>query len=271
MLLSISHATHYRFSHPARYTIQQVHLTPRSDGSQQVRHWVLDAPGELTQQVDAFGNIQHTLVRMDVHEEISIVVKGEVNSIDTAGVLDVNPADGRLPREIYLRPTALTEPDETVADFVAPLREAFASDALDGLHRLSRAVAEAVSYRKGMTDVESPASHALKAGVGVCQDQAHVFIAAARLLGVPTRYVSGYVHVAGGEGDESASHAWAESWVDGLGWVAFDITNQICPADAHVRLAVGPDYLACAPIRGIRRGGGIEDMKIQVSVAALQQ
>lgn len=271
MILSISHTTQYRFSHPARYTIQQLRLTPRSDASQRVLHWTIDAPGDMTQQVDAYGNIQHTLVRDDVHEEISIAVAGEVDSADTAGVVEHHPAEIRLPRAVYLRPTPLTEPDEAVADFAAPLRAAFAAEPLDGLHRLSRAVAEAVDYRKGMTDVESPASHALKAGVGVCQDQAHVFIAAARFLGVPTRYVSGYVHVIGGEADETASHAWAESWVDDLGWVAFDVTNEICPADAHVRLAVGPDYLACAPVRGIRRGGGIEDMRIQVSVAARDQ
>ncbi len=132
-------------------------------------------------------------------------------------------------------------------------------------------MAKAVDYQKGTTDVASTAAEALQAGQGVCQDQAHVFTAAARHLGVATRYVSGYVHVAGEAADETASHAWAESWVDGVGWIAFDITNEICPADAHVRLAVGPDYTYCAPVRGMRRGGGDEHMDVQVSVAAVQQ
>lgn len=271
MLLSILHATHYRFSHPARYTIQHLHLTPRSDSTQQVRHWSIDASGRMSQQEDGFGNILHTLVRDGVHQEITINVEGLVKSEDTAGVVAHHPSEDRLPREIYLRPTRLTGPVGPVRDFAAPLAPAFAADPLDGLHRLARAVAGAVTYQKGMTDVESTAAQVLEAATGVCQDQAHVFTATARLLGIPTRYVSGYVHVAGADADETASHAWAESWVEGVGWVAFDITNEICAADAHVRLAAGPDYTYCAPVRGMRRGGGVENMDVQVSVAAVQQ
>jgi transglutaminase-like putative cysteine protease len=271
MLLAIRHATHYRFSHPARYAIQHLHLTPRSDSKQQVRHWSINAPGPMSQQVDGFGNIQHTLVRDEVHQETTITVEGLVDSQDTAGVVAPHPSEDRLPREIYLRPTPLTAPVGPVRDFAAPLAPAFAADTLDGLHQLSHAVAGAVGYRKGITDVESTAAQCLEAASGVCQDQAHVFTATARLLGIPTRYVSGYVHVAGEDADETASHAWAESWIEDVGWIAFDITNEICPADAHVRLAVGPDYTFCAPIRGMRRGGGEENMDVQVSVAAVQQ
>ncbi|MDH3242064.1 MAG: transglutaminase family protein [Alphaproteobacteria bacterium] len=271
MLLSILHATHYRYSHPAHYSIQCLHLTPRSDSTQQVRDWSVAAPGQMTQQIDGFGNIQHILVRDDVHEEITVRVEGLVESLDTAGVVPHHPLEDRLPREIYLRPTLLTGPGQAVQDFAQPLAPAFAADPLDGLHRMSSAVARACKYRSGTTDVESAAAEVLEAGTGVCQDQAHVFAAAARWLGVPTRYVSGYVHVAGEPADDTASHAWVESWVDGVGWVAFDITNEICPADAHVRVAVGPDYTFCAPVRGIRRGGGMEAMGVQVSVAAIEQ
>ena len=271
MLLSIRHATHYRFSHPAHYTVEYLRLTPRSDSSQQVHRWSITAPGRTTQQIDGFGNIMHILVRDEIHEENSIVVEGEVDSNDTVGVVAHHPAEDSLPREIYLRPTLLTKPEGPLRDLTAPLSAAFAADPLDALHRLSGAVAQAVAYRKGMTDVETTAAEALAAGAGVCQDQAHVFAAAARLLGAPTRYVSGYVHVVGEDADETASHAWAESWVDDLGWVAFDVTNEVCANDAHVRLAVGTDYLSCAPMRGIRRGGGEEAMEVQVTVAASQQ
>lgn len=271
MLLSIRHSTHYRFSHSAHYTVEYLRLTPRSDSSQQVHKWSISAPGRTTQQVDCFGNIMHILVRDEIHEENFIVVEGLVESIDTAGVVAHHPAEDHLPRDIYLRPTPLTKPDGPVQDMTAPLSGAFTADPLDALHQLSRAVAKAVTYRKGMTDVETTAAQALEAGAGVCQDQAHVFAAAARLLGAPTRYVSGYVHVVGKNADETASHAWAESWIDDLGWVAFDVTNEICANDAHVRLAVGTDYLSCAPMRGVRRGGGDETMAVQVTVAAGQQ
>lgn len=271
MLLSIRHATHYRFSLPAHYTVEYLRLTPRSDSSQRVHKWSITAPGRTTQQIDGFGNILHILVRDDIHEENAIIVEGLVESVDTAGVVAPHPTEDLLPREIYLRPTLLTHPAGAVQDFAAPLNGAFAADPLDALHQLSRAVAKAVTYRKGMTDVESTAAEALEAGVGVCQDQAHVFAATARILGAPTRYVSGYVHTSGDKADETASHAWVESWVDDLGWVAFDVTNEVCANDAHVRLAVGTDYLSCAPVRGIRSGGGEETMSVQVTVAAAQQ
>ncbi len=271
MLLSIHHATRYRYSYPAHYSIQCLHATPRSDSTQEVRNWSIVAPGEMTQQIDGFGNIQHILVFDDVHDEIAIRVEGLVDSHDTAGIVPHHPLEDKLPREVYLRPTLLTGPSQPVRDFAQPLAQAFVADPLDGLHRMLRAVAAAVHYQNGMTDVESTAAEVLEAGTGVCQDQAHVFAAAARWLGVPTRYVSGYVHVQGEAADEAASHAWVESWVEDVGWVAFDITNEICPADAHVRVAVGPDYTYCAPVRGVRRGGGIEDMDVQVSVAMAQQ
>ena len=271
MLLSIHHRTHYRFTHPARYTVQYLRLTPRSDSSQNVLRWSIGAPGGTTQQTDAFGNILHILVCDGIHEDITITVEGLVDSADTTGIVDHHPGEDRVPREIYLRPTELTRPDEPVCDLAAPLAPAFAGDRLDALHQLSRAVAQAVDYRKGETNVTSTAAQALAAGFGVCQDQAHVFAAAARLLGAPTRYVSGYVHSAGDGADEAASHAWAESWIDDLGWVAFDVANEVCANDAHVRLAVGPDYLSCAPVRGVRRGGGEEDLSVQVTVAAAQQ
>jgi transglutaminase-like putative cysteine protease len=271
MLLSIHHATRYRYSHPVHYSIQCLHVTPRSDDTQDVRSWSIHAPGVMTQQIDGFGNIQHILVFDEIHDEVLISVNGLVDSVDTAGIVPHHPMEDKLPRQIYLRPTPLTGPGPQVQDFAQPLAKAFAADPLDGLHRMSQAVAEAVAYKKGMTDVESTADEVLKAGTGVCQDQAHVFTAAARWLGVPTRYVSGYVHVLGEPEDEAASHAWVESWVENVGWVAFDITNRICPADAHVRIAVGPDYTYCAPVRGVRRGGGNEAMDVKVTVAMAQQ
>lgn len=269
MRLSIHHTTRYRYSHPARYSIQYLRLTPPSDESQQVLDWSIRAPGRLTWQTDGFGNVLSVLAVDGPHEEIVIDVSGTVESHKNVGVLSAG--SDPLPPILYLRPTDLTAPAPIVRDFGEPLRGRMAADRLDGLHELSRMVARAVAYRPGTTDVETTAEAALAAASGVCQDQAHVFAATARLLGVPTRYVSGYVHVHGEGADETASHAWCESWVESLGWVAFDVTNEICANDAHVRLAVGPDYLACAPVRGMRRGGGTEALSVNVTVAAAAQ
>lgn len=269
MHLSISHTTHYRYSHPARYSIQYLRLTPQSDEGQRVENWRITTPGRRTQHVDAFGNIMHVLVIDEIHDDVVIAVEGTVESHDTAGM--TSPQEGPLSPLVYLGTTRLTAPDGDLPALAEELRPMITADRLDGLHELTRRVAGAVTYLPGATDVETTAADALAAGRGVCQDQAHVFVAAARHLGVPTRYVSGYVHVAGDGISETASHAWAESWVENLGWVGFDVTNMICANDAHVRVAVGPDYAACAPVRGVRRGGGEERMDVQVRVAAVDQ
>ncbi len=269
MRLTINHTTRYQYSQPARYAIQYLRLTPKSDASQQVLNWRLKAPGRLNQHIDGFGNIMHVMVVDEMHNEMTISVEGEVESYDTNGVLP--GAEELLPPEVFLSPTPLTHADTVVRDFAEGMRAAINAETLDGLHELSRAVAARVAYRPESTNVETTAAAALTAGSGVCQDQAHVFTATARYLGIPTRYVSGYFHAIGEGIGEAASHAWSESWVDGLGWVAFDVTNEICASDAHVRLAVGPDYDACAPIRGVRRGGGIEQMDVKVTVAAQDQ
>jgi transglutaminase-like putative cysteine protease len=264
MKLVIQHSTVYRYEAPANYTIQYLHLTPRPAANQNILRWRLETPGQAREMIDAYGNIMHVLVVDEPHQEIAIRVIGEAETADTSGVMS---GDGEpLPIDAYRGVTPLTAPDATLHDLVAPLRPRFAKDRLDGLHELSRRIAKAVKYRQGQTDAESTAAQALARKSGVCQDQAHVFIAAARALGVPARYVSGYVHVGSPDSGEDASHAWAEAWVDSLGWVGFDVANQICPTEAHLRLAVGLDYLACAPVRGIRRGGGEENLAVSVSV-----
>lgn len=264
MLLSLRHTTRYHFSHPVFSVVQYLRLSPRSDPSQSIRRWTVDAPGTLAPQTDAWGNLMHVQSLAGPVDTMTITVTGEVDTRDTLGVL---PHDERVPLAIYRRQTPLTEPSGAIRDFACPLAAAIGADRLDGLHRLAEAVGQAVRYQGEATDVTTTAAEALDRGAGVCQDQAHVFVSTARVLGVPTRYVSGYVHVAGETGDQTASHAWAESWVDDLGWVAFDVTNTVCANDAHLRLAVGPDYLACAPVRGIRRGGGEERMDVAVKVA----
>jgi transglutaminase-like putative cysteine protease len=122
-----------------------------------------------------------------------------------------------------------------------------------------------VEYETGVTDSLTKAEEALGAGHGVCQDHAHIFISACRVGGVPARYVTGYL-LTDGVSDEEAHHAWAEAWVEGLGWVGFDVANNVCPTDRYVRLAAALDASYAAPIRGSRRGGGEERLEVEVRV-----
>jgi transglutaminase-like putative cysteine protease len=139
---------------------------------------------------------------------------------------------------------------------------------LEKLHALLGAVRDRVEYVTGATDTHTSAAEALADGKGVCQDHAHIFVAAARSLGIPARYVTGYL-VLDGQDTADAHHAWAEAWVENLGWVGFDVANRVCPTERYVRLATGLDAGYAAPIIGSRRGGSVE--KLDVSVRVQQQ
>jgi transglutaminase-like putative cysteine protease len=132
------------------------------------------------------------------------------------------------------------------------------------MHALMGAIHKTVEYRKDVTTSETTAEQALELKVGVCQDHAHIFISAARSMGLSARYVSGYML----DGNEmgAASHAWAEAHVPNLGWVGFDPTNDICPDERYVRIAAGLDYADTAPVSGMRVGTAPEMILVSVSV-----
>jgi transglutaminase-like putative cysteine protease len=134
----------------------------------------------------------------------------------------------------------------------------------DRLFSLAAAVRDRVRYRPGFTSVDDPAATAFATGHGVCQDQSHVFITCCRAVGIPARYVSGYVCSEGG--GETASHAWVDAWIEeSKAWLGIDVTHLSPASPGHCRLAVGRDYLDAAPVRGVRRGGGREVLDVCVT------
>lgn len=269
MRLNVEHVTHFRFAEPATHSVQYLRMTPRGDLCQRVRRWEVATPGRVTPWTDGFENQAHTVCMDGEHDEVKVTVTGEIDTTDTNGVL---PMDDGLPAEIFLTPTPYTRTDKALRDFSAPVGKVFKqSGALNAGHVLMDAVADAVVYQPGQTTVETKATEAFKSGKGVCQDQAHVFIAVARYLHIPARYVSGYLAMDNGNGSHLASHAWAELLVDRLGWVSFDPANKQCATDAYVRLAVGLDYGTACPLRGLRLGGGVEEMDVKVSIQAQAQ
>lgn len=133
------------------------------------------------------------------------------------------------------------------------------------MHQLMAEIHERVEYRPGETGTETTAEQALQKGSGVCQDHAHILIAAARTLGLPARYVSGYLMMED-QPEQAATHAWAEVYLNGLGWVGFDAANKMCPDDRYVRIACGLDYKDAAPIAGLVHGSVNEQLKVAVTV-----
>ena len=274
MRLLIEHDTRYHYVDAPKHLIQLLRLTPRPDSHQRVIEWRISTPGQQNAFTDAFGNPSHTHVLTTPQTDMRIQVRGVVDIAPLVeGALQGNESSNPVPTLAYLVPTELTQG--------FPALDAFAKAVLpNGLHSaadaltLAGAVCQTIEYTAGKTDVTSTAKEAFEMASGVCQDHAHVMIAACRSLGVSARYVSGYVdsgHDLGASLNAAASHAWVDVYLTALGqWVSVDVTNNIYASDSHCRLAVGRDYLDACPIRGMRAGGLTEQLDVTVSVQVMQ-
>jgi transglutaminase-like putative cysteine protease len=267
MRLRISHETTYRYERPLARAQQILRLTPQHHQGQFVSDWRLEVStdGRLTPIDDPFGNVTHAFSVDGPIDLLSVAAAGEISTDDTAGI--VRGAVERLPTAVYLRQTPLTEPDEAIRTLAAELGTG-AVDALDILHRLNAALHERIRLEPATHVPVRHAAETVAKSEGTPQDVAHVFVGAARHLGIPTRYVSGYLHRDAASREADAGHAWAEAFVDGIGWIGFDPSLGLCPTDAHVRVAVALDWLGAAPLRGARTGGDGEVIAVRVVVDA---
>jgi len=252
MLLEIHHETLYRYDSPVRHSMQIVRLTPRDDPGQHRIAWNLSMPNQTPPQFDAYDNIQHLIAFDAAHDEVLIVASGLVETGLATFTHDT------LPLALFLRATALTAPDAALAAFAERYRNLLQQQGWPGLRQLAADLLLQMPYAPGSTNADTSAAQAFGLGCGVCQDHSHVFLAICRWLGLPARYVSGYLLTEHAE--HVASHAWAEVNLGGV-WHGFDISNGCRPDARYVRLAIGLDYLDACPVRGVRRGGGEEHLQ----------
>jgi transglutaminase-like putative cysteine protease len=271
MRIRIAHETVYHYDTPPKGVIQTLRLTPRNHDGQYVINWRIDVSTDcrLDRQEDAFGNISHAFTADGPFTELAVAVEGTVETRDTGGI--VRGAIERFPPALFLRETPLTRPDDAIRAFAQSVRQETSGAELDVLHRLLRRVNETMIFDTDPTHPATTAAEAFALKRGVCQDLTHVFVSAARALDIPARYIGGYYQ----RDDlvvQEAGHAWAEAYVPDLGWVAFDPTHGVCPAESHVRVAAGLDYLGAAPVRGTRYGGGTEALGVTIRIeqAAMQ-
>ena len=263
MLLHIEHETVYRYDRPVNHSVQSLRLTPRTEAGQRVLNWHLQTPGQKSQQIAAHGNVMHLLTIDEPHVEIRIHVTG---TVETESVVDAAPSNrGGLSPLVYLPETSLTRADENLQVFARSFGHL--SSSREGVLALAAAIRSEIEYVPGSTDVSDPAASVFSLRRGVCQDHAHIMLACCRSLGVPARYVSGYLLTE--RDDHIASHAWVDVWLDEpQRWFAVDVTNGVPGGPHHCRLAVGRDYLDACPVRGVRRGGGTETMAATVAVSS---
>lgn len=271
MRIHISHETKYHYDAPPKGVIQTLRLTPRNHDGQYVINWRIGVSTDcrLDRQEDAFGNISHAFTADGPFTDLTVTVEGTVETRDTGGI--VRDAIERFPPALYLRETSLTRPDEAILAFAQSIRNETSGTELDVLHKLLAGVNKTMTFDPDPTHTATTAAEAFALKRGVCQDLTHIFVAAARALHIPARYVGGYFQ----RDDlivQDAGHAWAEAYVPTLGWIAFDPTHGVCPVESHVRVAVGLDYLGAAPVRGTRYGGGAEALGVTIRIeqAAMQ-
>ena len=261
MDLRVRHETRYEYAAPLGGGLLRLRLTPRSNAVQEVSGWTVRVEGAEveTEFADQHGNVT-TLARIDPGaRRLAAVAEGAARTSLENGV--TGPHDASAPLWLYRRTTPLTRAGPGVAALPAPSGGAVAE-----LHALSAAILAAMPWTVGATEAVTPAEDALAGGAGVCQDHVHVFLAAARLAGVPARYVSGYLRMDDRD-DQEAGHAWAEAWVDGLGWTGFDVSNGHSPDGRYLTLATGLDAREAAPVKGIVLGGGHEELDVTLTVA----
>lgn len=264
MHLKIYHRTEYQYDQAVHHSIQELRLIPPSLPSQSVLNWQVYAPSKLAESIDAFGNYCHTFVMDGNYEDLIIEARGEVKTQNSHEFID--GANAVSPYYL-LQQTGMTIPTPEMIEYFTS--KAKITQSADAMLCLADLVRHKIQYESGVTNSSTTATQAFDLGKGVCQDQSHVFLGVARQLGIPARYVSGYLYVE--SSPNLASHAWVDVCLDieNSKWLSIDVTHGDFVTDQYVRLAVGRDYASAAPVKGVRLGGGGEELHARISIERL--
>lgn len=268
MQLNVSHRSIYNYEPAAARVALRLKLFPSIYDGQSVESWQVTVNDDTVEPiyVSGYGDDVALWISQNPIEAAVVVAKGTIVTRDTAGVVRDLPR--RPPAALFTRTTDLTGPNDAISHLANTCQT---DDLLETVHSLSLAVKEAVAYRSKVTNSKTTAAEALTAGEGVCQDHAHIFIAACRTIGIPARYVTGYLQATDDETDLLETHAWAEAHIKNFGWIGVDPSNGISPTDHYIRIACGLDADDATPIKGHVVGGSQISLTAEVAVADNQQ
>ncbi len=268
MRLQISHRTTYTYEPAASRVSLRLKLFPSIFDGQTAQSWDVHINGEKVEPiyVSGYGDDVALWQSRAPLESAEVVAGGVVLTEDRAGIVRDLPR--RPPSAIFLRTTDLTKPSDAIRSLAQSSK---LDNELETAHALSLSVKDAVAYQTEATHSQTTAAEAVELGAGVCQDHAHAFISACRTLGLPARYVTGYLRATEDQEDLLETHAWAEVHVGGLGWVGIDPSHGISPTDHYIRLTCGLDADDATPIKGHVVGGSEIFLTAQVAVAESQQ
>lgn len=274
MRLRVTHQTRFTYSEEIADTAMELRLRPREGAGQRCLSYDLRVfpPGPVRSYNDSFGNTVETYNQRRPHREIVVEARSLVETTALGALVDQPTRGERFMMQRLAGPVAdLPEVRALAAELAPGAKREPTSELLAALARL---VHERFTYQPNVTTVDSTVGDLLRLSRGVCQDFAHLWIALCRVLGVPARYVSGYIYPGELRGGQ-ASHAWGEAWLDGVGWLGFDPTNWSAQTggrigEQHVAVAVGRDYRDVPPTRGVYRGSAQETLEVDVRVEAME-
>ena len=286
MFYSIRHLTKFRYSRPVSESIMELRMHPRSEGIQRCLSFELSVTPRTRVQSyrDHLHNVVHHFNVPSAHRQLTIIAEAMVDVTPRASLPDRLQGNawshlGDLIAEgdfwEMLAPSQFAHWSDLTEDFARELNipdreQAQRRDPLELLRELNSILPREIAYAPKTTRVDSPADDALRNRQGVCQDYAHIMIALVRRMGIPCRYVSGYLfHKAGDKtrSTQGATHAWIEAFLPELGWTGFDPTNDMNADESHVRTAVGRDYADVPPTRGVFKGDAASELTVAVRVA----
>lgn len=284
MYYTIRHITRFRYSAPISESIMEVRIQPRSEGNQHCLDFRLrtNPRSHIMTYRGEYGNRVHHFDIPNSHNALTITAEALVDL--TAPPLLPESLNSRAWDELdaltataeywdSLMPSHFATPTPLLDELGRELDTRRRDDPLTVMRDLNSAINSAFEYTPNTTRVDSPIDEALRLRKGVCQDYAHITITLARQLGIPCRYVSGYLYQSVRSQDRStgeATHAWVEAYLPGLGWVGFDPTNNTTTDERHIRVAIGRDYADVPPTRGVYRGKAESELAVSVRIAPSQ-
>ena len=279
MRYTVRHVTRFTYESAISESVMEVRMQPRSDAMQRCLHFSLTTTpaSRVMMHPDSDGNIVHHFNIPARHARMAVTAEALVEceepqplpaQLDASSWSELNDIASSGEAWDYLSPSTFAQPTALLESFSKEAGFERGSDPLVTLQHLMAEMYARFEYSPRTTRVDSPIDDALTARRGVCQDFAHIFISIARRLGVPSRYVSGYLFHDPARTDrsgEGATHAWVESLLPGLGWVGFDPTNNIVAGSRHIRVAIGRDYADVPPTRGVYKG--VSNVKSELAVS----
>ena len=268
MKLRIVHTTRYRYSGPVAESVMEVRLRPMEGAGQRCLAFALELSSGIKPKtyLDGYGNHVHYFNLVRPHTGLSITSR---SLVETGLPSDTDPGEELVHDFLRFRPPVMDVEGVRELALRHAITDPASPEAIENaLEQLTLSISREFAYDRSVTNVYSAVDEVLSLKAGVCQDFAHLFIAVARAMGVPARYVSGYIHFPRAHGPTTASHAWGEAWVPGKGWIGYDATHPVRVSEHHVRLAVGRDYSDAAPTRGVYVGAAMGTMTVTVRTRA---